>query len=964
MRIPTVPIAVVIAVVVAVATAAKSDRADANKQQQGGGGGDGVAKAQGPPPFFLQDSSDSLCLAGEDFRRCSVDTLFFVVGSPGSYRIHKRPQDDADVDPDGTCVSKKGCDKIDPASTKGDGANAAYATDVKLAKCTHCGAKSWNIHGDSTTGYVLTESSSGTQLCLVRPRGTKSARLAPCDSSEHPYTPLQLQFASASDIEAMSSPGARLIGAASDGDRKLVQRLLKEEKMDVNVRDWDELTPIIPAASAGHLDVVKLLLKEGADVNAKDKDGITALMEASIMGHAKIVDLLLKEGAEVDAPANSGVTALWLAAGEGRSDVMRSLLRKDADANNARSDGISALMTASVGGHVEAVKLLLENGADARFADGEGVTPLMNAAENGTTAVLRLLVESKSARADGGDKGKYVDVVSRTGFTALIIASAHGHASAIEYLLKDGGADVNAMHETRVTPLMYAAASGHVDAMRLLLDVGKVDVNELHTNGGSALLEAATGGAGEAMKFLLERGAKPDLVDLDGVTPLHAVTSKGDYNGTVALLESLRKIMSKEELVAHINLPSHSGGTAVMFAAAGGHPKCTKLMIDEGADVNAVAVATPEYLEKLAKMIEDGTVDPNEDPHVDGVTGVHVAAEEGHLECVNLLIEAGADVTVLDEEERTPLLLAVKGNYGEVASALVRAGADPNTPYVDEEGESHNLLMDSIIVENADFALLLIEHGADVYYMDDHKVTTLLQASHRGIANVTEALLNRHASSPKAGEENWVDSASDEGVTPLLAASSEGHVAIVKMLLSTGGADVNAKDKEGTNSLMAASARGHLEVIQLLIATEGIDVNSQNVDGHTALMFAYNGKNQVETLWERYSQFVSDAKLEKSAAGAAIGAGDATKGDVADAKKQELIDDGGTGPLIQEALKNHTMLVDLLLKAGANTALKDKEGHVAKDFDFQPDADGELLEREEKAERKRDEIVTADPSAG
>jgi ankyrin repeat protein len=968
MRIPSVPIAIGVVGIVAVATAS-----DAKQQQQsqsgsgsGGGGGDGVAKAQGPPPFFLQDSSDSLCFAGEDFRRCSVDTLFFVVGSPGSYRIHKRPQDGADVDPDGTCVSKRSCDRIDPAAAAaagGDAADAAAsaaAVDVKLAKCTHCGAKSWNIHGDSSTGYVLTESSSGAQLCLVRsPRGDRRARLAPCDSAVHPYTPLQLQFASAADIEAMSSPGARLIGAASDGDKKLVQRLLREEKMDVNSRDWDELTPLIPAASAGHLDVAKLLIKEGADVNARDKDGITALMEASIMGHAKIVDLLLKEGAEVDAPANSGVTALWLAAGEGRAEVMRILLRRDADANNARSDGISALMTASVGGHAEAVRLLLEHGADARYADGEGVTPLMNAAENGTAAVLKLLAESDSARAGEETRGKYVDLVSNAGFTALIIASAHGHAGAIEYLLTEGGADVNAMHETRVTPLMYAAASGHVDAMRLLVDAGKVDVNELHTNGGSALLEAATGGAGDAMRFLLEKGAKPDLVDLDGVTPLHAVTSKGDYNGTVALLEHLRKVMTTEELVAHVNLPSHSGGTAVMFAAAGGHPRCTKLMIDEGADVDAVAVATPEYLEKLAKMIEDGTVDPKEDPHVDGVTGVHVAAEEGHLECVNLLIEAGADVTRLDEEDRTPLLLAVKGNYGEVASALVRAGADPNTPYVDEDGEPHNLLMDSIIVENADFALLLIEHGADLYHRDDHRVTTLLQASHRGVANVTEALLNRHASSPKAGEEGWVDYASDEGVTPLLAASSEGHVSIVNMLLSAGGADVNAKDKEGTNSLMAAAARGHLEVVQSLVGTAGIDVNSQNVDGHTALMFAYNGKNQVETLWERYSQFVSDAKLEKSATTAAIGAGEAAGDAVAPADgargQEELIDDGGTGPLIQEALRNHTAMVDLLLKSGADTTLKDKEGHVAKDFDFQPDADGELLEREEKAERKRDE---------
>jgi hypothetical protein len=36
-----------------------------------------------PPPFFLQDPTDSLCLAGEEFKRCSIDTLFYVVGSPG-----------------------------------------------------------------------------------------------------------------------------------------------------------------------------------------------------------------------------------------------------------------------------------------------------------------------------------------------------------------------------------------------------------------------------------------------------------------------------------------------------------------------------------------------------------------------------------------------------------------------------------------------------------------------------------------------------------------------------------------------------------------------------------------------------------------------------------------------------------------------------------------------------------------
>ena len=37
------------------------------------------------PPFFLIDSTDQLCLAGEEFKRCSIDTLFYVVGSPGKF---------------------------------------------------------------------------------------------------------------------------------------------------------------------------------------------------------------------------------------------------------------------------------------------------------------------------------------------------------------------------------------------------------------------------------------------------------------------------------------------------------------------------------------------------------------------------------------------------------------------------------------------------------------------------------------------------------------------------------------------------------------------------------------------------------------------------------------------------------------------------------------------------------------
>lgn len=60
------------------------------------------------------------------------------------------------------------------------------------------------------------------------------------------------QFASENDMAAMSAPGVRLITAASDGDKKGVKKWL-DQGVDVDSRDWDNLTPLIAASSQGHL---------------------------------------------------------------------------------------------------------------------------------------------------------------------------------------------------------------------------------------------------------------------------------------------------------------------------------------------------------------------------------------------------------------------------------------------------------------------------------------------------------------------------------------------------------------------------------------------------------------------------------------------------------------------------------------------------------------------------------------
>mmetsp|Transcript_27879 Transcript_27879/g.45551 ORF Transcript_27879/g.45551 Transcript_27879/m.45551 type:complete len:847 (-) Transcript_27879:50-2590(-) len=807
------------------------------------------------PAFFLQDPSDGLCVAGDVFKRCAVDTLWYADGTPGAYSIHRRPADEGDAD---LCLDKVTCN--------------AVPSEARLGKCDHCGAGKWNILGDSKTGYVLSEDDG--KNCLHR-NEDDTIRVVDCEDN---FTMLNLQFASKDDVEAMSAPGARLITAASDGDKKAVKKAL-DAGVAADSTDWDQLTPLIAASSAGHVDIVKTLLAAGADVNAKDKDSITALMEASIMNHLGVVKELVKAGAALDAESASGVTALWLAAGEGRKEVVEFLLSKGAEKDVKRSDGITAVMAAAVGGHGDVVKALIAKGADIHAADKDGLTALMNASEVGDEGVAAQLL------AAGAD----ANALSSTGFTPLIVAAAGGHTAVLKTLVAKG-ATVNGEHPEGVSALMYASAGGHKEAVDYLLEAG-AEVNALHAHGGSALMEAATAGALGVAEALLAAGADPMVKDGDGVTTLMSAAAQGHTEVAALLLGR----------GVGVNAAAASGGTALMFAAASGHAACAEALIQAGADVNAKVEATPEYIDQVAKAIADG--EEEVEPHKDGVTALMVAAQGGHQATVELLLANGADIAAKDDEDMDALLSAVSKNEGAVAAALIQAGADPNQPFVDDEGRAHNLLMDAIVVQNEEFAALLIEKGADVGYVDEESgLTTLIQAAHRGQLEIAKLLLEKGVN---------VNAATTEGVTALVAACSEGHEELAAALLG-GGADVNHRDQQGTSALMAAAVAGHLDLLQALLAA-GAEVNAQNEDGHTALMFAYNGRNQVATLLARYADYLKDA-------------------------------DDGQSKIIEEALEKHAAIVAALKAAGADESLQDKEGRTAADFDYKEPTAEELAE--------------------
>jgi len=104
--------------------------------------------------------------------------------------------------------------------------------------------------------------------------------------------------------------------------------------------------------------------------------------------------------------------------------------------------------------------------------------------------------------------------------------------------------------------------------------------------------------------------------------------------------------------------------------------------------------------------------------------------------------------------------------------------------------------------------------------------------------------------------EAEVDAKSNSGQTPLSLAAMNGHLEVVRLLVATGKAEVDTKSNSGRTPLSLAAERGRLEVLKFLVREAAADVESKDRDGKTALDLATaaaekNLKGKLSWQWER-----------------------------------------------------------------------------------------------------------------
>lgn len=253
-------------------------------------------------------------------------------------------------------------------------------------------------------------------------------------------------------------------------------------------------------------------------------------------------------------------------------------------------------------------------------------------------------------------------------------------------LLLEQGADVNS---TGGWAIQSAATEGHIEVVQELLRRG-ADVNAVTTNDnfepGTALQGACESGRTDIVELLLQHGANPNLGAGDMTCPLIAATSGSEQKITELLVgagaevnivggpdcdtpfinavaylpvESLKILL---QAGAAINLPANDGNTPLLAAAYRGDAECVQFLLDNGADIMHVN-------------------------HTNGMNALQMALQEENNECLVILVDAVSRVLA---SVKTAVDAGNEAVARVVRSAGIRkVGAKP-PPEIDMHGTVHD----------------------------------------------------------------------------------------------------------------------------------------------------------------------------------------------------------------------------------------------------------------------------------
>lgn len=512
-------------------------------------------------------------------------------------------------------------------------------------------------------------------------------------------------------------------------------------------------------------------------------------------------------------------------------------------------------------------------------------------------------------------------VTDYLGNTALITAAGGGHADIVKELLAAGAA-VNVENHEHSTALMAASLHDDAGLVKMLLDAGaKVDAKD--QDGETALSNAVRYGHLSVVKLLLDAGADPNISNTlppkspeSGYTPLMYAAKRGLVPSTTSVEDWLAIVKALLAKGAKPDARSSQGATALTVAQEYGNQDIANLLMKGGAK---------EALSYQGLSLNESLI---------------LAASHGDAKEVVEALTAGADPEAANRAGVTPLLAAAYGGNVDAVKAIVGRGANVNRvpvgfrawtwtgamiPSSEQALAKAASLSDTALILAAQMGHeavvgYLLDHGADPKLANPHDDTPLSVAAEQGHDKIVAMLLDKgidpnegQRSVPAYSADATIGILPQERNPPLCKAAQGGYEKTVKVLLEKG-ADPDVRGFAGKTALFSAVERGYGDVVNLLLDHHA-DPNIRSTAGESPLMEAAKAGNVqiVRALVAHHADL------------------DAREGDEGLPGTVDVSAGTGMTPLMMAVVGGHRDVVSVLLDAGADTAIRNRNGETALD---------------------------------
>ncbi|XP_068002198.1 ankyrin repeat domain-containing protein 42 [Melanerpes formicivorus] len=333
----------------------------------------------------------------------------------------------------------------------------------------------------------------------------------------------------------------------------------------------------------------------------------------------------------------------------GDVEQLAAMIESGADVNEVDVvHSFTPLHCAAHSGSLECLHWLLWHGADATHVTVRGWTAAHLAAIRGQDACMQALLMT----------GSEVEAADAGGCTPAHLATAHGHSYTLQTILRRG-ANVNVSDRSAWRPIHYAAFHGRLGCLQLLVRWGAC-TDAVDSNGNLPAHLAAVEGHLHCFKFLVSKMG----------SVRQALEARNNHGDTP---RDLAQRFYKENILHYIDAVEREGK----------HPETQGVLA-----FPAHGAAFKGDLLALRRLVRSGAININERDD-EGSALLHKAAAQGHIQCLQWLIEMGANCDIKNDAGETPK--AVAKRFAQVAAVDLLTQVTGDSASSEEELDAKNV---------------------------------------------------------------------------------------------------------------------------------------------------------------------------------------------------------------------------------------------------------------------------------